>query len=79
MPRGDCVRCAVVTLLFVRGSRSADLGCRGPAAPLLDVWVGLRANGRAVLEAVSLADLVEGTLPEDVRALTHGESAWSNP
>jgi hypothetical protein len=31
-----------------------------------------------VLESVSLADLVTGTLPDDVRALTQGESAWAN-
>ncbi|MDR7383528.1 RrF2 family transcriptional regulator [Promicromonospora iranensis] len=74
----DVVRAVDGPLVFVRGNRPSDLEFQGPAAPLLHVWVALRANVRAVLEAVSLADLVSGTLPDDVRALTQGESAWAN-
>jgi Rrf2 family protein len=74
----DVVRAVDGPLVFVRGNRPSDLEFQGAAAPLLHVWVALRANVRAVLEAVSLADLVAGKLPEDVRALTQGESAWSN-
>ena len=37
--------------------------------PLRDVWIALRVNLRAVLEAVTLDDLVRGTLPRDVARL----------
>ncbi|MFE7505190.1 RrF2 family transcriptional regulator [Promicromonospora sp. NPDC057488] len=74
----DVVRAVDGPLVFVRGNRPSDLEFQGAAAPLLHVWVALRANVRAVLETVSLADLVSGSLPDEVRALTEGESAWSN-
>jgi hypothetical protein len=38
--------------------------------------VALRANLRAVLERVSLADLAAGTLPESVARLTTAADAW---
>ena len=38
--------------------------------------VALRANLRAVLEGVSLADLAAGTLPESVSRLTTTTDAW---
>jgi DNA-binding IscR family transcriptional regulator len=40
------------------------------------VWVALRANLRAVLERVTLADLAAGALPDGVVALTTGADAW---
>ena len=36
---------------------------RGAAEPLQRVWIALRANERAVLEKVTLADIVSGNLP----------------
>jgi hypothetical protein len=38
--------------------------------------VALRANLRAVLERVSLADVAAGTLPESVARLTTTADAW---
>jgi hypothetical protein len=46
------------------------------AEPLQQVWIALRANERAVLEQVTLADIVSGTLPDKVRHLTENPSAW---
>jgi hypothetical protein len=46
------------------------------AARLPEVWVALRANLRAVLEGVTLADLAAGALPDDVAALTTVADAW---
>ena len=40
----------------------------GPAEHLRDVWVAVRANLRAVLESVTLADLTAGKLPREVEA-----------
>ena len=41
-----------------------DLDYPGVAARLADVWIAMRESMRAVLEAVTLADLAAGELPE---------------
>ena len=48
----------------------------GPAEHLRDVWVAVRANLRAVLETVTLADLITGELPEPVAELIADPDAW---
>src|SRR6476661_5885008 len=48
----------------------------GVAEPLQQVWIALRANERAVLEQVTLADIVSGNLPDTIRNLTDNPSAW---
>ena len=48
----------------------------GHAARLREVWVAVRANLRAVLEQVTLADLTAGELPEPIRELTDHPDAW---
>ncbi|MFC7404301.1 RrF2 family transcriptional regulator [Georgenia alba] len=75
----DVVRAVDGPLVFVRGERPSQLEYAGAAAGLPEVWVALRANVRAVLETVSIADLRAGTLPEVVRSLTRDEAAWTNP
>ena len=42
-----------------------------------DVWVAVRANLRAVLESVSLADLAAGRLPDEVAAIAADPDAWA--
>jgi DNA-binding IscR family transcriptional regulator len=49
---------------------------RGAAEVLQEVWVALRSNMRAVLESVTLADVVEHDLPADVTALAAAPEAW---
>jgi Rrf2 family protein len=63
-------------LAAVQGSRPEGLHYEGAAARLPEVWVALRANLRAVLERVTLADLASGTLPESVATLTTTADAW---
>jgi Rrf2 family protein len=48
----------------------------GHAERLRDVWIAVRANLRAVLEQVTLADLAAGELPEHIRRLTEHPDAW---
>jgi Rrf2 family protein len=73
----DVIRVVDGPLANVRGLRPERLEYIGPAEPLLQVWIALRANMRAVLERVTLADLVTGNLPPEIVALTHGPDAWS--
>jgi Rrf2 family protein len=48
----------------------------GNAEHLRDVWVAVRANLRAVLEDVSLADVRAGNLPPAVTRLLASPDAW---
>ena len=48
----------------------------GNAAPLRDVWIAVRASLRRVLEQVSLADLRDGNLPDEIGELIADEGAW---
>ena len=41
------------------------------------MWVALRANLRAVLEQVTLADLRDGRLPREVEALADDPASWA--
>ena len=61
----------------MRGVRPEELDYGGTAQPLRDVFIALRANVRAVLEAVTLADVAGGKLPEVVRELVRDREAWS--
>jgi len=73
----DIIRVVDGPLANVRGLSPERLEYSGPAAVMRDVWVALRANMRAVLEQVTLADLRDGTLPESVLKLLEDEDAWS--
>ena len=64
-------------LANVRGVRSEQIEYQGSAEKLLDVWVAVRASLRSVLENVTLADLANGELPENVRALAADPDAWA--
>jgi Rrf2 family protein len=48
----------------------------GNAERLSDVWIAVRASLRRVLERVTIADLRDGTIPEEVLELTQDEGAW---
>lgn len=75
----DVVRAVDGPLVYVRDQRPSDLDYSGSAASLLHVWVALRANVRAVLAQVTLADLAAGAVPEELRRLVDDEEAWENP
>ncbi len=73
----DIVRAVEGPLASVRGESPEGLKYRGGAKPLQEVWIALRANLRAVLEEVTLADVVAGELPEAIRELSEPAEAWS--
>lgn len=73
----DIVRAVDGPLASVHDEKPEDIDYPGRAAPLRDVWVALRASMRDVLECVSLADLVEGRLPEQVTQRTQRPDAWA--
>ena len=72
----DVMRAVEGPLAAVQGIRPESLHYAGAATRLPEVWVALRANLRAVLERVTLADLASGELPDSVEVLTTGADAW---
>jgi Rrf2 family protein len=73
----DIVRAVEGPLASVRGQGPETLNYKGEAEPLQKVWIALRANIRAVMEDTTLADVVGGKLPSDVRELSEPAEAWS--
>jgi len=71
------IRAVEGPLANVRGVRPEELDYEGNAQPLRDVFVALRANVRAVLEAVTVADVAAGDLPDVVRELVRERDAWA--
>ncbi len=72
----DVIRALDGPLADVRGLRPEAATYDGSAEHLREVWVAARASLRSVLERVTLADVVAGTLPEEVRALTADPDSW---
>jgi len=75
----DIVRVIDGPLAAVRGVRPSEAEFPPPAAPLRDVWVAVRASLRAILEEVTLADIVAGALPPVVAEWTSRDGAWQSP
>lgn len=73
----DVIRALDGPLALMRGERPEHVEYRGAAKSLQEVWIALRANERAVLERVTLADLASGDLPERVERLTVDPRAWT--
>jgi Rrf2 family protein len=63
-------------LANVRGQRPENVGYRGAAEALQDVWIALRASERQILELVTIADVATGDLPAAVRELAADPRAW---
>jgi Rrf2 family protein len=76
LPLAEVIRAVDGPLVGVRGQRPEEVEYIGAAASLQQVWIALRANLRAVLEQVSVADVASGELPNEVLALTKIEDAW---
>jgi len=64
-------------LANVHEVRPEEIIYRGPAEPLREVWIAVRASLRAVLEQVTVADLANDTLPESVRQMALDPDAWA--
>jgi Rrf2 family protein len=73
----DIIRATEGPLADVRGERPDALGYPDDLAVLQRAWIALRANLRAVLERVTLADLRAGNLHPDLEALAAIDDAWA--
>jgi Rrf2 family protein len=73
----DIIRTLEGPLAEVHGLRPDQRSYDGPAEHLQDVWVALRASMRAVLETVTLDQVVSGKLPTRVAKLVSDPDAWA--
>lgn len=76
VPLAEIIRAVEGPLAHVRGERPTDLDYPEGTGALQDVWVAVRAALRQVLDEVTLADVVEGRLPDHVRSLLETPAAW---
>ena len=72
----DVVRAVEGPLASVRGERPESVRYTGAAEPLAQVWIAVRANLRAVVERVTIADVAAGALPTGVAELADDPDAW---
>jgi Rrf2 family protein len=74
---GDVIRAVDGPLAGIRGVRPESAGYNGEAEHLQTVWVAVRASLRGVLDEVTLADVLSGSLPSHVRTLAGAPGAWA--
>src|SRR5437016_9804142 len=72
----DVVRAVDGPIANVRGLGPESVEYAGSAERLRDVWIAVRANLRAVLEHVTLADVPRGALPAEIGTLAADPDAW---
>src|SRR3954451_12840776 len=66
----DVIRAVEGPLASVRGESPSQLAYSGAAQPLAKLWVAVRANLRAVLESVTIAQVAQDELPPLIGELT---------
>jgi Rrf2 family protein len=72
----DVIRAVEGPLASVRGEAPESVKYGGAAEALGTLWVAVRANLRAVLEEVTVADVADGELPGIVDEITSDPAAW---
>ncbi len=72
----EVIRAVEGPLANVRGTRPEAIEYEGSAAALKEVWVAMRASLRSVLESVTVADVMRGTLPDEIERITKDPEAW---
>ncbi|MEA2125170.1 MAG: hypothetical protein QOI80_1952 [Solirubrobacteraceae bacterium] len=72
----DVMRAVDGPLASVRGQRPEDVDYTGAAQELQRVWIAVRHNLRAVVENVTVADLGNGKLTDEIVALADDPEAW---
>jgi Rrf2 family protein len=72
----EVIRAVEGPIANVRGERPEQVEYDGSAKALREVWIAVRANLRAVLETVTLADVASGRLPTAVARITADPDVW---
>jgi Rrf2 family protein len=72
----DIIRAVEGPLATVRGGPPEDSEYQGAATALPRVWIAVRHNLRAVMENVTIEDLVRGELPTHIERLAEHPEDW---
>jgi Rrf2 family protein len=72
----DLIRAVEGPLANIQDQAPEATKYAGSAKELTDVWIAVRASLRRVLEQVTVADLRDGRIPDQITALTEDEGAW---
>jgi Rrf2 family protein len=72
----DVIRAVEGPLASVRGGPPEDASYGGAATALPRVWIAVRANLRAVVEHVTLADVARARIPPKIDRLAEDPEAW---
>ena len=72
----DVIRAVEGPLANIQDAAPESTEYPGSAVHLRDVWVAVRANLRAVLERLTLAQVAAGELPAEIRELIADHDAW---
>ncbi len=73
----DVIRAVEGPLASVRGGPPEESTYGGAAEALPRVWIAVRANLRAVVEHVTVADVARGKLPKAIDKLAADPEAWT--
>jgi Rrf2 family protein len=73
---GEVIRAVEGPLASVRGEPPESVSYEGAAEHLQTVWIAVRASLRSVVDDLTLAEVVEGRLPQKVQRLTEAPDAW---
>ncbi len=74
---GEVIRAVDGPLASVRGEAPENLDYDGAAENLQTVWIAVRASLRSVVDELTLADVVAGRLPANIKRLVDAPDAWS--
>lgn len=72
----DVIRAVDGPLVRVHGLPPEDVSYTGSAESLQQVWIAVRVSLRHVLEQITIAHLVDKSLPPDAAELTRDAGAW---
>lgn len=72
----DVIRALEGPLAQVKGLRPEQATYQGAAEHLQEAWIAVRASLRAVLEHLTIEDIVKGELPPDIAHLVADPDAW---
>jgi Rrf2 family protein len=72
----DVARAVDGPLALVQGQRPEDVSYEGSSQHLHELWIGMRASIRKVMESVTIAHLLDGRLPRPIRTLVDDPDSW---
>ena len=64
-------------LAIVQGLRPDEIRYEGSAQHVGELWIGLRAAIRSVMESVTIADLATGSLPPELQKVIDDPDSWA--